>query len=233
MTRQLPLLSIALREGLRFESFYAGEHHQALLTHLQCVIAKDAHAQIFLWGDEESGKSHLLEASCLLAYEEGLRAGYYPLRQMLEHGPAVFSGSENYDLICLDDLDVVLKNEQWERAIFNMINLARANRQRLIISAVVKPRDIVCDLPDLTSRLPWGTSYQLIELSDAEKAEAIKLRAKQRGFVLSDAVIDYIYNHCPRNFNALITILDRLDQASLSDQRKVTVPFVKQVLEDN
>lgn len=233
MSRQLPLLSIALREGLRFESFYAGEQHQTLLTHLESVIAKEEHAQIFLWGAEESGKSHLLEASCLLAYEEGLRAGYYPLRQMIELGPAVFSGSENHDLICLDDLDVVLENTQWERAIFNMINLARENGQCLIMSAAQNPRDIACDLPDLKSRLPWGTSYQLVELSDIEKAEAIKFRAKQRGFVFPDAVIDYIYNRYPRNFNALIAILDRLDEASLSNQRKVTIPFVKQVLEDN
>lgn len=233
MNRQLPLLSIALREGLRFESFYAGDQHKIMLTHLQNVIPKDEHTQLFLWGTEESGKSHLLESSCLLAYEEGLRAGYYPLRQMIEIGPAVFSGSENHDLICLDDLDVVMENTQWERAIFNMINLARENGQRLIMSAAQNPRDINCELPDLKSRLPWGTSYQLIELSDSEKAEAIKYRAKQRGFLFPDAVIDYIYNRYPRNFNALIKILDQLDEASLSDQRKVTIPFVKQVLEDN
>lgn len=233
MSRQLPLLSVALREGLRFDSFYSGEQHQTLLSHLKSVIPSDEHAQLFLWGAEESGKSHLLEASCLLAYEEGLRAGYYPLRQMLELGPAVFSGSEHHDLICLDDLDVVLQNAQWERAIFNMINLSRENGQRLLISATQNPRDIECDLPDLKSRLPWGTNYQLVELSDPEKAEAIKFRAKQRGFAFPDAVIDYIYHRYPRNFNALITILDRLDEASLSDQRKVTIPFVKQVLEEN
>lgn len=233
MNRQLPLLSIALREGLRFESFYAGNQHQALVTHLKSAISNDEHAQLFLWGASESGKSHLLEASCLQAYEEGLRAGYYPLRKILEHGPAIFSGSEDYDLICLDDLDAVLQNTHWERAIFNMINLAREQGQRLIVSATMNPRDIVCELPDLKSRLPWGTNYQLIELSDNEKAKAIKCRAKQRGIVFPDGVIDYIYSRYPRNFNTLIGILDRLDEASLSDQRKVTIPYVKQVLEDN
>jgi DnaA family protein len=131
----------------------------------------------------------------------------------------------------IDDVDTVLGDKDWEVALFNLINQAHHLGQRLLFSANVNPLELDCFLPNLYTHLVWGSSYQLLGLSDEEKPEILRSRAQQRGFDLSDRVIDYIYKHYPQDTASLLNILDRLDKKSLQQKAKITIPFVKQVLE--
>jgi DnaA family protein len=83
----------------------------------------------------------------------------------------------------------------------------------------------------LSSRLLWGPIFQLKRLSDNDKIKALQTHAARRGMVLRDEAARYLLNHFPRNLKQLIGILDRLDRVSLAAQRRITIPFIKLVLQ--
>ncbi|MGB1310076.1 MAG: DnaA regulatory inactivator Hda [Leucothrix sp.] len=224
------ILNVATGDGLSFESFYTSQTNQDLMTLLEAFSKRSATSQIFIWGEQHCGKTHLLQACCNQATNLGQRVSYLPLKALSDYGPGVTRGLDTMDLIVVDDIDRIVGNRDWEEALFGLINQARTGEQRLLFSATSNPRHLKCTLPDLASRFIWGETYNLEMLSDADKHLALKQRARQRGFQLSDQVLDYLNRHYPRDMGSLLTMLEVLDQESIRHKAKITVPFVKQVL---
>lgn len=228
---QLPL-GIRLRDDATFANYYAGANAAA-----QGYIERACHAQetwvdsfIWLWGRAGSGRSHLLQAACLRAEEQELRALYLPLQECLVYGPDMLDGVENCDLLALDDVQLVVGRPDWEHALFHAFNRLRDAGKRLLISADCSPRELKVDLPDLHSRFNLALVFHLQELDDEEKLRALQLRASRRGLYLSDEVGRFLLGRLTRSMDALFAALEQLDQASLQAQRKLTIPFVKDVL---
>jgi len=233
MSTQQLTLNINLRDGLRFNSYYTEDKspNAQVIRILQSFVSSKTPQQNILWGAQHSGKTHLLQACCSQATEDNFSASYIPLETFKSQGIDILSGLSQSQLLVLDDIDCVIGNEEWEIALFNLINNTREKHQRLLMSSTENPRKLNCIYPDLASRLIWGGSYQLQTLTDEDKPKALQARAEQRGFELSDRVIDYLYRRYPRDIESLMTILDQLDKESLRQKTVITVPFVKQVLE--
>jgi len=231
MSSQQLTLNINLREGFRFDSYYAGpgDSNFDVVQVLQAFIASSEPQQNIVWGEAQSGKTHLLQACC--ASQEHASVSYIPLKTLKPYGTDVLKGLMHSRFIVIDDVDHVLGKKDWETAMFNLINHTRENGQRLLLSSTQNPRKLNCLLPDLASRLIWGGSYHLHALSDEDKPKALQARAEQRGFKLSDRVIKYLYRRFPRDIESLMEILDKLDEESLRQKSVITVPFAKQVLE--
>jgi len=232
MSSEQLALNVTLKDGLRFESFFAeqGSANSELLIILQNFVDSSEAQQNILWGESLSGKTHLLQACCAKEAENNRSVSYIPLKVLSLHGVEVLKGLANSYLVVVDDVDSVIGDKSWETALFNLINQTRDYQQCLLLSSTKNPRQLQCVLPDLASRLIWGGSYQLHILSDADKSKALILRAEQRGFELSDRVVDYLFRHYPRDIESLMVVLDKLDKESLRLKTKITVPFVKQVL---
>ena len=227
------LLNINLRDGFRFESFYADEKskNREVVSMLSAFVTSSESQQNMLWGDAQTGKTHLLQACCAKAAETHNAISYIPLKAVKDYGIDVLNGLSQSYLIVIDDVDEVIGDKSWETALFNLINLSRENKQHLLISSRQNPRKLACVLPDLASRLIWGGSYQLHALNDDDTFRMLQARADHRGIVLHNDVISYIYRRYPRDIKSLLEILDKLDEESLRQQKPViTVPFVKQVL---
>lgn len=227
---QQMILNVTSGDGLSFESYYTSEVNQDLMVLLKALSERAEASQIFVSGEQHSGKTHLLQACCNHATNLGQRVSYLPLKALAGYGPGVTQGLDAMDLVVVDDVDQIIANRDWEEALFALINQARTGQQRLLFSATENPRHLKCSLPDFASRLIWGETYTLQSLSDDDKNFALKQRATQRGFELNDRVLDYLSRHYPRDMGSLLSILEVLDQESIRQQSKITVPFVKQVL---
>ena len=232
MSSEQLALNVNLKEGLRFDSFFAeaGSANAELTTILQSFVTSPEPQQNIIWGESQSGKTHLLQACCAKQAEVNHSVSYIPLKILSIHSEQVLQGLTHSSLIVIDDVDQVIGDKAWETALFNLINQTRDKQQRLLMSASNNPRQLDCVLPDLASRLIWGGSFQLKILNDEDKPKALKARAKQRGFELNDRVVDYLFRHYPRDIESLMDILDTLDKESLKQKTKITVPFVKQVI---
>ena len=155
---------------------------------------------------------------------------YLPLSQYKQYDFTVFQELESYQRVCIDDIDAIVGDRAWEEVFFHFYNRARERKTALLASANCVPQQLQCILPDLHSRLTSGLVLEIKHLSDLEKIQALQLRATRRGFDLSAEVVGYIVNHYSRSMRDLFFLLEKLDHASLIAKRKITVPFVKQVI---
>lgn len=149
--------------------------------------------------------------------------------ELVHYGPEVFDNLEQCELVCLDDLHALAGRPEWEEGLFHLFNRLRDAGRKLLLSASKSPRELGVKLPDLKSRLTLALVFQLHALSDEDKLRALQLRASRRGLHLTDEVGRFILTRGPRSMNLLFDLLDILDQASLQAQRKLTIPFLKEI----
>ncbi len=225
---QIPL-GIGLRDDARFENFVEGDNGLAC-AELKRAACGQGEQYIYIWGHGGTGCSHLLQSCCHVADPVRRSAVYLPLAELHEVGPALLDDMDQLQLVCIDNLERVSGQRAWEEALFHLFNRMRAQNHTLIVAASGSPKQLGLTLPDLESRLNWGLVFQIRPLDDDTRIVALKARAQARGLELGDEVVRYLMHHGHRDMSNLLVTLDRLDQASLSAQRRITVPFVKQVM---
>ncbi len=225
---QIPL-SISLRDEATFDNFYAGNNTN-VLNCLQAFLKAGSEHFIYICGATASGRTHLLQACCHATGEQAQTAVYLPLKEKNELSSAMLDGLEQVDLIAIDDVHCIAENSSWEEALFHCYNRAREQGKRLIVSGNVPPKQLSSMLADLQSRLSWGLVFQMQPLSDEQMVGALQMRASHRGMNIAKEVALYLMNHCRRDMNELIVVLDKLDRESLIHQRRITIPFVKRLI---
>jgi DnaA family protein len=223
LSNQLPF-DFVLYNEFTFENFVIAEENQELVTLLQSAHLLENF--YFVWGGEGSGKSHLLQASCA----KHLNSAYLPLQVFMEEGESVLDGLEHLDLICIDDVHIVLSKPTWEEKLFSLFNACQLNATKMLISSAIAPLELKFALPDLQSRYSSGVTYLLHELDDNGKMSALKNRAHAAGVPLEDEVLNYIYLRSERSMSKLFAVLEKLDKLSLAQKRRITIPFVKSIM---
>ncbi|WP_200193965.1 DnaA regulatory inactivator Hda [Halorhodospira abdelmalekii] len=228
---QLPL-AIKWNEAADFQRFVAGEHAEAVRWVRDCAEGRAAHLPgLFLHGGRGSGKSHLLQAACRRASELGRPAAYLPLAQLLEYGYYVLRGHEQVGLVAVDELDVLEGREDWQIALFHLFNRASDRQVPLLFAARKPPSQLTLKLADLRSRLSWGGVVALQPPTESTCLEIVRQRAINRGLDLPEATLRYLIRRVPRDLPRLLTLFDELDRASLAAGRRLTVPFVRQIVD--
>jgi DnaA family protein len=155
-----------------------------------------------------------------------------PLAEMQDYPPEqVLDNLESASLLCLDDLQSVVHKQQWQEPLFNLFNRCMDAGTKLVIAAHAMPDDLDLDLDDLLSRLKSGVLLQMLAYKDADQRRLLQHRANRRGLYLSDDVALFLLNRLPRNSHQLMDALEKLDAVSMQEQRRLTTPFVKSVLE--
>ncbi|KXI29462.1 DnaA regulatory inactivator Hda [Paraglaciecola hydrolytica] len=229
-------LPVLLKDRLSFDNFVVGDNQQ-LVDHLIAVASAVEQSPALVWltycfAESGLGKSHLLFASSYLAEQSQQSCVYLSFRDKSQLSLEMLEGLEAYSLICLDDIECIEDDLAWQVALFDLINRIKEQGQsRLILCARFPLQALPLQLPDLLSRLSWGVSFRIVPLNDNERCKALILRAEQRGLVMSLEVAKYLLNHLQRDLPALIACLDKLDELSLQQQRKLTIPFVKSTLD--
>lgn len=226
---QLPL-GLTLKDDASFNNFYVGRNGETINA-LKQTAQGNGERITYLCGSRGQGLSHLLQACCHEAATHHLTSVYLPLGDLMSESPEMLEGMESLNLVCLDDLHCLAESREWEEAVFHLFNRIKDAGGSIVMTGNNLPKDLPLALPDLISRLSWGVVYQLHPLSDDEKLQVLIARAQGRGIKLSEEVGKYILSHCPRHMSTLFAALDALDKASLAAQRRLTIPFVKEVLE--
>lgn len=223
-------LGVGLKDEATFSNFFLGKNAQ-LVTALKNTVHGEGERVIYFCGTGGQGCTHLLQACCHAAHQAKQSAVYVPLRHHTEFTPEIFEGLESLNLVCIDDVHLIAGKPAWEEALLHLYNRIHEAGGRLIITANVVPKALGIALPDMMSRLTWAVVFQVQPLSDDEKLEAFIMRAERRGMTLNEDVGKFILTHCPRHMSTLFAALDVLDKMSLAAQRKLTIPFVKEILQ--
>lgn len=219
-------LPLRLADHAVFASFLdAG--NETLVATLTDIAAGEPGQGCWLWGGVATGKTHLLQAVCDRA---GDRSAYVPLGTLAAAGPAILEGLGERELVCIDDIGRVAGDPEWELALFSLCNgLADAGGQ-LVVAAGAAPRECCFGLADLESRLSRLPVFQVHALDEQQRAAALQLRARHRGLELPDETAAYLLRRSRRDMASLYELLDKLDLEALRAKRRLTIPFVREVM---
>ena len=225
--QQLPL-GLRLTDRAVFESFLPGRNTEALAA-VRAIAAGVTRGATWLCGPAGAGKTHLLQAVCA-ASAARVRAGYVPLAQVAPLGSGLLDGLAQLECLCLDDLDAVAGQLAWERGLFALLREIEEAGGALIATSAAPPALLPWALKDLGSRFTAGAVFQLRPLDEAEQHAALELRAHLRGLELPEETWQWLRRRYPRDMRRLYELLDTLDAAAFTAQRRLTVPFIRDVL---
>ncbi len=220
-------LPLQLADHAVFASFLDSGNETLVATLADIAVGGEGHG-CWLWGATSTGKTHLLQAVC---DEAGDRAIYVPLSMFVDAGPEILEGLASRELICIDDVDHVVGQAAWEMALFDLSNQIFDAGAQLIVSAASAPRECAIELADLQSRFAKLPVFQLHVLDEDERVSALQLRSKHRGLDLPDDTARYLLKRSRRDMASLYEVLDKLDREALRAKRRLTIPFVRDVLE--
>ena len=220
------VFELAPPEPPRLSNFLPGRNRELLAALADFVEGAGAEASFFVWGAPGAGKTHLLRAAVALAAESGLASRYCAQPTLIDADSEV----PETGLVAIDRVDEA--DAATAARVFTLYNALKQGGGRVLAAS----RTPLAALPlreDLRTRLGWGLVYEALPLADEEKPEALATYARQRGFDLSAEVIDYLLSHGRRDMPSLLATLVELDRLSLASKRAVTVPLLKQWLQQD
>ncbi len=209
---------------------FVGDENRMLVSELTELVTGIRQSRvIYIWGQPGSGKTHLLHACSLQNQRLGRTSTYCSLEGM-DAKRHIAGVSDPNSLVCIDDLENMELEGTMQETLFHMVQLLQTGKGSLLVSGNCQLAEIGLTLKDLESRLSSGGTFPINPLSDEEKKEALRSRAIQKGFVLDEQVLNYILIHYSRKARDLFDLLDRLGNESLRNHRKITIPFIRKLL---
>jgi DnaA-homolog protein len=216
------IFELAPPEPPRLSNFLPGRNRELVTALARFACGADAAPGFLIWGVPASGKTHLLLAAVASAIEQGTPARYYA------EPAAVVSSPGSEELIAIDRVDEA--DAPAAAQVFTLYNDLKQRGARML-AASRTPLAALTLREDLRTRLGWGLVYEVVPLSDDDKPAAIAGYARQRGFQLSDEVIDYLLSHGRRDMGSLLAAVVALDRLSLAAKRPITVPLLREWLQ--
>ena len=221
------LLDIAPPSPPTLDNFVPGRNLELLQTLNNILGGREQERFVYLWGGKGCGKSHLLQAVVEACTHNKLNAAYIKCSLMRDIN-AEFSAISEFDCLTVDDVDHLNASAQID--LFNLYNHIRDEGHALMLVCGSATPARLTLRKDLVTRLGWGLVYQVHELSDEEKIQAMKSHAASRGFDLPQDVCVYLLRHGQRDLPSLMATLDALDLYSLTDKRQITIPMLRELL---
>ena len=208
-----------------FDDFYFDPKNFGLKKNLL-----EENDDLFLYGIKKSGKSFFLQSVCNFYASKNKSSLYIPTAEVMKYGISFMDSLDNLDVICIDDIDLINSNKEWEIAIFNLINDCLISKCRLIFSSSFNPSSIKFDLKDLISRIKKIDHVELFPVSEDKLNDALIFICNLRSINLGEKEINYLITYSKRNISDLINIINKLDKTSMQLKRKITVPLIKEVI---
>lgn len=172
-----------------------------------------------LYGPEGCGKTHLAHmfaAKSRATFVDTARVGAVPADQLLVGNHAWV----------LDGIETV----QDEAALAQLINLARARGDYLLLTARNPAAQLGIELPDLRSRLLALPAWAMGAPDDALLAAVLAKAFADRQLRIAPNVLQFAVTHLERSYLAIQRFAGEMDQASLTEGRAVTMGLVRQRL---
>jgi len=210
-----------------FEGFYIDPKNKQLISILENISINE---NMYIYGLKNSGKTYLLQSLCNKYSKNDKSSLFLPLMDVTKYGVEIIDSIENMDLVCIDGLEAVSQNKEWEIGLFNLINNAQQTGCRLVFTSSSEEGAINFSLADLDSRIRKFQSHEIFPISDDHLLKALKKITNLRSISLGEKEAQYLITYTKRNIADLIIILESLDQLSMENKRRITIPLIKELL---
>ncbi len=220
-----------INQKASFDSFFCSPDNQNLMTRLaDIVISQDAN-ELIIHGEEGSGKSFLMQAICNELSSAEKQFAFIPMKKAFNMGVEIFQNLGSFDAVCIDDVQLIFKTQDWETAMFNLINECQQSNCSLMLSlGGTQSLEESVILPDLLSRIKRMEFIALHAVKDESFNQAIDFVAQQLDISIEKAELEFLLKHQIRKFSLLVENIIALDKQAASLKRKITIPLIKETL---
>ena len=220
-----------INQKASFDSFFCSPDNQNLMTRLtDIVISRDAN-ELIIHGEEGSGKSFLMQAICNELSSAEKQFAFIPMKKAFNMGVEIFQNLGSLDAVCIDDVQLIFKTQDWETALFNLINECQQSNCSLMLSlGGTQPLGESVVLPDLLSRIKRMEFVALHAVKDESFNQAIDFVAQQLDISIEKAELEFLLKHQIRKFSLLVENIIALDKQAASLKRKIPIPLIKETL---
>ena len=220
-----------INQKASFDSFFCSPDNQNLMTRLADIVSSPDTSELIIHGEEGSGKSFLMQAICNELSSAEKQFAFIPMKKAFNMGVEIFQNLGSLDAVCIDDLQLILANQDWETALFNLINECQQSNCTLMLSlGGTQPLDESVILPDLLSRIKRMEFIALHAVQDEFFNQAIDFVAQQLDIKIEEAELEFLLKHQTRIFSLLVENIITLDNQAASLKRKITIPLIKETL---
>ena len=220
-----------INQKASFDSFFCSPDNQNLMARLADVVSSPDTSELIIHGEEGSGKSFLMQAICNELSSAKKQFAFIPMKKAFNMGVEIFQNLGSLDAVCIDDLQLILANQDWETALFNLINECQQSNCTLMLSlGGTQPLDESIILPDLLSRIKRMEFIALHAVQDEFFNQAIDFVAQQLDIKIEEAELEFLLKHQTRIFSLLVENIITLDNQAASLKRKITIPLIKETL---
>ena len=220
-----------INQKASFDSFFCSPDNQNLMTRLADIVSSPDTSELIIHGEEGSGKSFLMQAICNELSSAEKQFAFIPMKKAFNMGVEIFQNLGSLDAVCIDDLQLILANQDWETALFNLINECQQSNCSLMLSlGGTQPLDESVILPDLLSRIKRMEFIALHAVQDEFFNQAIDFVAQQLDIKIEEAELEFLLKHQTRIFSLLVENIITLDNQAASLKRKITIPLIKETL---
>ncbi len=209
-----------------FDDFYFEKNNLSILEYLK------SGDDLVIYGLSKVGKSFLLQSLCNYFSKSNKSSLYLPLKELNNYKTGLLDDLEKLDLVCIDDLQLIAGDNNWETAIFNLINNCLISNCRIVFCSNINPSLISFELDDLFSRIQKINWMEVHPVKSDNLIEAVRFFADLRSINIGDKEVTYLINHSKRNMGDLVTHINQLDKLSMQLKRKITIPLIKKVIEN-
>ena len=178
--------------------------------------------KLLLSGPQGSGKTHLTHVWADMAQAVIVQAAQLASADI----PRLATNH-----VAVEDVPKIASDEAAQTALFHLHNLALAEGRSLLLTGTGAVGAWGLTLPDLESRLRGTTIVALEPPDDALLSAVLVKLLADRQLTPKPDLVPFLLSRMDRSFAAAITLIDRLDAASLALKRPITRALAAQVLD--
>ena len=220
---QIPI-NFSFCNAKTLDNYISGENKHLIKALKE--FAKNNHGQlIYLFGEKSTGKSHLCKAVFDIIEDTKILVNQHNFETLSD------MDLQNINYLIIDDFEIILEKRNNEDTLFYYINEFIISKKSLLISSINSTEQITFTKKDLKSRLTSNLIFNIKEISDERKVEVLKNITEDIGWTIEEKVCQYIMYHYRRDLFFLCNVLKSIDENSLALKKKVTIPFVKSIIE--
>jgi len=224
-------LNVQLDDSISLEKFINCDSTKDFLNILSNTTEDHSISNFYLiWGNEGRGKSYIMRGLHRKYLEDGKQTFHFSFRDKRLTSTEILTNLDSLEAVFIEDFELMEISEDWERAMFNLINECYISGTKIYLSSNIVSKDLPINLKDLASRLSSFTAIEMPEITEEEKIQALLQSSKRKGFLLDEKTIKYIISYTSRNLSDLLRLLNELDSYSLQKKKKISPSLVREML---
>ena len=135
-----------------------------------------------------------------------------------------------YPMVFIKNLSSCTLNQESEIFLFNGFNYCLSQNTKILFSSNDFIKNLDIKLADLESRLNTVLPVEILNPADKEKMNLINFELKQRGLVINDKEMQYIFTHHSRDLNSLLNLAEKLDEISHQEKKSISINLIKKII---